>query len=292
MSNRFTVLTFNIMKFGGPVKARKVIERVLALEPRPDLIGFQEVFNTPFLGIFRNARRILAKALAAEGYEVFFTRTGGLPVPIFRDGLLVAAASDRWKIVETDAVPLRRKGVDRRFLQRVCLRPVGGERSISLFNTHLSAGDGDKGLEKRLEQGGKALQAIDDWAARHGSVASILVGDFNAVRPELDRILQDRIGPRFQDTWANAHRDGEATFTVTFDRENTIIARLPPRRQPEASERIDHVFLSSGAPSGAERPVVSRRSEIVLTAKEDTRRGPENLSDHYGVLTEFELRAA
>lgn len=290
MAMHFSVLTYNTFKFGGKVDPQEVINRVLAV--KPDVVGLQEVFNTRITAFglrARNAKRLLRLGLEAAGYATCWRKTGGFPglSAGVRDGLLLAVRRDKWDFDhrrDYRDVLLRASGFDRRGIQCALLRERGGAgRTIAFYNTHLSVGTGETARRRRSEQVHRALSFIHDIETHKAPVASILVGDFNSLEnaSELQPIrLGNGSGTRFEDTFRakNSHHPG-----VTLDVDNTIVRERP--KPPEASMRIDYVFLRPVTENGDPPSVVTQDSRVVLTelVKE------KNLSDHYGVVTDFEL---
>ncbi len=304
MSFRFTALTYNLYKLGSPVAPETVLDQVLDLEP--DLAGFQEVFNTrlalPFLEPARNARKLLERRLAAAGYVTRWLPTGGLghwSVLLggrFQDGLLVAAKGERWELdPERDYLPtiLGQHGFDRRGLQCLLVRARAKDGPLLAFcNTHLSAGTDEERRGRRRRQLAAAVEFLRRLETERRPAATLLVGDFNA--REGDEIVGALTAPadpadRFEDAWRAVNPP--PAEGLTFDRDNTIVARRQAKGTAESSARIDYVFLrpDPGQATGA-APVEIEASQVVLDAPHPAGApGAENLSDHYGVLTELRL---
>lgn len=300
----FKVLTFNTFKFGGPVAPERVIERILALEP--DVVGFQEVFNTRLsIGIrARNARRLLEQGLEPRGFGTRW-QPASSPGPFsplvfnkFRDGILTAARRSTWDFdlgKDYFSQRLNDTTFKRRVIQGLVLTEKGAGTKIAFFNTHLSVGTTDEVRDRRKDEIARALAFIGRIEAEHRPAASILVGDFNAVKDEIGPTLLD-LAPtaRFQDTWAESNLGEPPESGNTIDVGNTLIQARPPDRRRE-SMRIDYVLLrphpgEREAGAAAVEPV---SSQVRLAAKEQVVRdgvgSEENLSDHYGVLTEFRV---
>lgn len=291
----FKVLTFNLFKLGGPVAADRVVDRILDLEP--DVAAFQEVFNTRNTVGFRsrNARKILRRRLqggggsAGAGFETVWQPASG-PGPFrfllanrLRDGLLLAVRTAVWDVSLADdysSASLNDRTFTRRVIQGLLLRPRGSDTGIAVFNTHLTVGTGDAERARRREEIGRALDFIAGVEDQHRPAASILTGDFNSVSQELAPTLLDlRPDPPFRDTWREANLEVDEREGNTIDLDNTIVRDRPPRPRDE-SMRIDFILLSSREPA---LDVTSSR--VVLNERDpDT---DQNLSDHYGVLTEF-----
>ncbi len=299
MSGKFSVLTYNILKLSGPATRESVLKRVLALEPRPDIIGFQEVFSTGLGRFLRNARGFLEESLRSRGFETFWSPASGfrlLASDCFRDGLLLATRQDRWAIDGSGgrmAETLEDGVVMRRVIQGVLLRERMSDGSvIAFFNTHLSAGTGRRVARRRRQQIARAIDFIERIEAEHRPLATILVGDLNAELNQLGDVLPQRKGLRFIDTWRAA--TSQKLESVTMDRHNTLVqSRLFGRGKRLKNARIDHVLLRPD-PEDAQPPLIRpTKSDIVLKERVAQRTGaqtgPHNLSDHYGVLTEFEI---
>ncbi len=298
MAVDFRVLSFNIFKFGSEADPGVVLEKILELEP--DVMGFQEVFNTK-LGLFgfkaRNAKRILEEGLAAHGYHTAWAPASG-PGPFsvltgkkFHDGLMLAARTERWDF-DPDADhmvrELPKKGFDRRIVHCLVLKEKGGGRAIAVCNTHLTVGTKDKIVDLREQQTREILGFLGEIEGGRGPVAAILVGDFNAQRDsrEIDLLVAPgEPSQRCVDTWAQTNLHSEDRG-ITYDLDNTIIAAKKKRK--EAGARIDFIFLRPDPFQEGTGGVVSPLASRVVLKERDPASG-QNLSDHYGVLTEFRL---
>ncbi len=293
MAMQFRALTYNVFKFGGRVNPEAVVDQVLPLDF--DVIGIQEVFNSRLsaFGIrAHNARKILGRRQGEAGYETRWRATGG-PGPFriltgmrFQDGLMIGVRRDKWRFDPAQDYfdeLLRRRGFDRRGIQCVLLREKeGAGRTVAFCNTHLSVGMNDRQRQRRVDQIAKALDFIGRIENENQPVATIFVGDFNAL-DNAGELAPIRLGtpqsPRFADTFRDLN-PGDEGFTVAV--ENTIVQDRD--KPPEGSARIDYVYLRP-APGvgGVETVVTPVSSRVVLTQRVDGK----NLSDHYGILAEF-----
>lgn len=268
MAVTIQVLTFNTMKLGTPVAPRDVLAEVVDVElgdgsrVAPDVIGFQEVFNTRYPPLpARNVKKELERTLGNE-FVLRWDRASGPGIGNwFQDGLLVAARKDRFKVVNGDRVRFGRYGAfERRIGQFMALELEGGI-VVHVYNTHLSVGED------------KAGRRLDEIAKMHGFVrrkeeelpaqASLWMGDFNSVPESEEHRAVTCEG--WRDTWEAMGKSGPQ---ATLDPANSLVGA------GKTARRIDFVFLKT-------RSGTVTHSEIVLHKLVDG----NNLSDHYGVLT-------
>lgn len=227
-----------------------------------DFIAFQEVFD-------RKAQ-VLEK-LPQYPYRVYGPSGKGLKTSA---GLLFAS---RWPILDarrrrysickgTDC--MARKGM---LFVRVRIPGIG---EVDLFNTHLNAAGSE---EIRLAQLEELHAFIQEFA---GDNPLLMLGDFN-FHPET------RAYSRFLD-WTSA-RDAHSVH-VEMNPDLTPVEKegftSDPRRNPHLSEnapsqRIDYIFYRAAL----DQEMELSKARLVFDAPVQGR----HLSDHFGVLADFEV---
>ena len=247
---------------GVPGRLRRLPDALAALDA--DIVCLQEVYQ-------RRQQDWLRRALGDR-----YPHAAGMPAGGFRLGSdlmvlskypITAIRSLRFEVAMTE----ERLFTDRGF-QLVDLElPVAG--SVRLVNLHASAG----GLFRHPE--GAAAETIrtrqiDQVLRSAGEGPVVLAGDFNAgseASPVHYRMVLDA---GYRDAFAAADGAG-----ASWDPRNPLVAG--GKEHHLQAQRIDHVFLNHSAAAKL-RPADAR---IVLD-------GSPPLSDHYGVLVEFEASAA
>jgi endonuclease/exonuclease/phosphatase family metal-dependent hydrolase len=255
-----TVLTFNLhgWEIEWPARLSTIVGELEEL--RPDVIGLQEVLQTPGTGGVDNSARAIADSLYRRTgirYEYIFERTH-TGWGLYDEGLAIMTKH----IVLEEGVRNLPVGVfQRKALYCRVLTPAG---IINFFDTHLSHLPGDEPV--RVEQVKTMKSFVEERSADGVPAANIVCGDFNAVptSPPIRNMTEpDSEGVRFLDSWAESN-PGESGYTVTAESPNA---------------RIDYVFLKAGERS---RVVDSR---LVLNKPGQ---GGVYPSDHFGVLSTFE----
>lgn len=289
---RFRVLTFNTLKFGGPVPPERVMDRMLELEP--DVILLQEVFNTRRIrDDFRalDAQRLLTERLEGDFHVAWMATSGPRGVlgfflgRRFRDGLMIAARKDRWDFGPRRDHHTRLFPALGRFNVRgthaVVLTGRGGTGAgaeagdaprVLVANTHLTRGTDAEHVAGRREQATELQRFVAELERETGADGVIVGGDFNA--PDGDPVIQE-LAAQFRDSFREIEPDAPG---FTFDVANTLVGE-----RPEGSERIDYLWLRSPG----NRALHVHSASVVLD-EPDPETG-QNLSDHYGLLAELEI---
>lgn len=254
------VVTFNL--YGAPnsdwaIRQKMILDELEQIQP--DLIGFQEVVQTPAPGVGDDNRaKILADSLfyrTGYFYDFVFAYTH-LSWNQFDEGIAILT---RHQILDSEELALPPGLFHRKALWCRVLTPAG---MINFFDTHLSFGNQEP---VRIQQ----VQAIMAFVAAKNAdslaAANLLCGDFNAIPSSLPIHLlttPDSAGGFYYDSWAVAN-PGQPGFTV-------------PSNNPDA--RIDYIFLKDGEYGEV------LGSQIVLNQPNANNIFP---SDHFGVLSWF-----
>ena len=275
-SDFITVVSFNVLH-GGPWSGfagdGRRLERRLEMVGealaglRPDVIALQEASVSRRLG---NVPERLAGRLGL--HHAYAPATSH----VFGDGLLSRlivgvlgfhegpAILSRFPIVarQVHALPRCDSYLDPRVILRARLDTPWG--LVDVFSTHTSR---DSCQVRRV---------AELVGQRRNGLPSVLMGDFNNVETSVAiRALTDEAG--FIDTYRRANPDARGA----------TVWQRPDAPVTTASRRVDYVFLIPGLDVRGR----VRGSRVIL---DTPHRLPEGSllwpSDHYGVLTELELR--
>lgn len=264
MPRTLRVLTLNLWGDSGDISRRMDIAVAEAKALKLDVIGLQEVRESP--GGLRQAEEF---ARAIDGQYEF-----GAADPDSAGGPIGNAVVSRLPMRNPACIPLPTPRGDFRVALAVELEtPVG---RLSFISTHLSW-ELDASVV-REEQ----VVSVDAFArTRHRDLPTIMVGDFNAT-PDADsiRFLTGRKSLRSKSTyWRDAfarvrpHSDG-----YTWSERNPLVAA-----HVERNRRIDYVFIGPLGPDGRGSILDAR---VALDVP-----GPDGVfgSDHFGVYAEIAL---
>lgn len=246
------ILTLNTWQEKGPWQDRwEVIFKGLE-DYDPDLVCFQEVFNSQW------AKEL--KERAGFPYLFFPAEPSGLMVlsqfPILKDGCLTMKTQSPTEDYKRYALFIEIEAQNSR---------------LAVFNTHLSWRlDEGKIREKQVEE---LLNFIDENTDRH---EILVTGDFNAP-PETPELELMRTQGSFRDVYALLH-EGQGSQRYTWDNENPY-AREPRVLMPD--RRIDYIFSRNSS------TLLSHLSSVEIVFTEPAG-GGIYASDHYGVLAAFE----
>ena len=255
-----TVLTFNLhgWEIEWPTRLSMIVGELEELQP--DLIGLQEVLQTPGTGGVDNSAKVIADSLYRRTgirYEYIFERTH-TGWGRYDEGLGIMT---RHIILEEGVRDLPVGVFQRKALYCRVLTPAG---IINFFDGHLSHLAQDE--EVRVAQVKEMKEYVEEKSADGVPAANIVCGDFNAIpdSPPIRNMTDvDPEGVRYLDSWAESN-PAQSGYTV-------------PAESPNA--RIDYVFLRDGD----ESEVIDSR--LVLHQP-----GPGGVypSDHIGVFSTFE----
>jgi len=284
--NRFKVLTFNLAKFYSRLDKKHIMDQVL--KHKPDLIALQEVDQIrTLLGRLeiRGAKKFVLNYLKSKGYETkwhsasresFFSRIFSYIVYSKKCGSLIAF-NEKFKLLSEKQYRLSKRfiiwifAVEKRILHHLNLTHRKTKTKINFLNTHLTFRDS----EKRAEEINKFRNVIDK------KNIYILAGDFNT-KPDTPEYLK-LIKMGFTDTFRFKNK---GKLGYTWEADNSLIQRqikipLITRMMKDFKEnqRVDYIFIKPA------NKIKIISSDVIL----DKKYKGENLSDHYGVLTEFEI---
>lgn len=220
----------------------------------PDLVALQEAAQTTEIA---NRAQVIAEA---AGYEYVWTSADMGEPEDYKGG---PAVLSRWPIASQTIEDLRFDGrpgeYQSRAIRIVASSPFG---PIAFVGVHVTTIDADN-LQRDQILGGASLLLQEEH-----DQPSFYAGDFNVV-PDSEGILalkglDDGV---FSDAWTLARPD-DSGFTY-------------PSSGPD--RRIDYIFAKSGTVQRAEPSSCT----LYTNASQGTR-----VSDHLGVLCDFELRDA
>lgn len=256
----FRILTFNLhgWEIEWPTRLGMIVDEIEELEP--DVIGLQEVLQTPGTGGIDNSARVIADSLYRRTgirYEYVFERTH-TGWGLYDEGLAIMS---RHVMLETGVRDLPVGVFQRKALYCRALTPAG---IMNFFDVHLSHLAQDEPV--RVAQVGEIKEFVEEKSADDIPAANIVCGDFNAIpgSPPIRNMTEvDAEGVRYLDSWAVSN-PGQSGYTV-------------PAESPNA--RIDYVFLRAGD-----------NSEVIDSRRVLKNPGPGGVypSDHIGVLSTFQ----
>jgi len=243
------VLTLNTWQERGPWQERweVIFEGLQILQP--DLVFFQEVFNSDWL------------------QEV--SRRTQMATVVYHETASGLALLSRYPKLESGSRQLKGQSVRedyRRYLLHAKFQTEGGV--FFAFNTHLSWMLED--AQVRAAQTQEIASAVREIA---GSGESLIAGDFNTVAwaPEIRLLTAEN---SFTDIYAALH-PGAPGLTWTYDNFYTREGR-----HPLPDRRIDYIFSHQG------KVLLSCPKTAKVVFDTPGRRGIL-ASDHYGVCAEF-----
>ena len=246
------ILSLNTWQERGPWRERwEVILRGLE-EYRPDIIGFQEVFNADWVRKIQRRSGYFSLALAGKG------ETG-------------LALMSRYPLLRWQCLKMRTQSPTEPYSRYALFAEFGtGKGTVSVFNTHLSWRLPESSV--RQKQVGELSGFIQNQAIG-GEIA--VMGDFNATpdAPEIAQLMKqgdltDTYGQRYPKkpglTWSHAN-----PYSLEAARLDACYP-LPERR-------IDYIFVKKGS-----RLVKSLQDIQIVYTRRDAR--GFWASDHYGLL--------
>lgn len=253
------ILTFNI--YGAPnsqwpTRLGMILDELEQIQP--DIIGFQEVVETPGFGGVDNFARVIAESLLVRTgvqYEFYWQRTH-FSWSTYDEGVAIMTIHI---VLENDFIDLPPGVFNRKAVMARVLTPFG---IVDFFNTHLSYGDQQSVRNAQVE-------AIKNYISQKNadSVATItlLTGDFNSgpSAPSIQMLVQpDTSGVFYHDSWDYIN-PGVPGYTI-------------PSNAP--NDRIDYIFLKDG-----------QYGEILDSKQVLKTPNAQNLypSDHIGVASTF-----
>jgi endonuclease/exonuclease/phosphatase family metal-dependent hydrolase len=222
------IVTFNIHGFQDdwPMRQSMILEELSEIEP--DIVGFQEVLETPGLKGADNSAKVLSERLSTvtgQNYNYIFIDTH-FAWGMYDEGLAIMTPH---LILDWDVQLLPATIFQRKALWARILTPEG---IIHFVTTHLDHLAQDEPTREAQVLAVKAFIAEKDVLPH---AASVVCGDFNATpeAPSIQHLVQsDSSDIRYIDTWAHAN-PGSPGYTM-------------PSNAP--SRRIDYIFLKEEGP--------------------------------------------
>ena len=246
------IVSYNIMgmKPGSYPETRLkiIIQNLKQLDP--DIIGLQEICESPSSGGSDNQGRIIADSLTAFfgiPYSIYYSATHMAWNGQFREMIGIIT---KHPVEQQGFVDLPKGTFPRKVVWNHIVTPLG---RVNFFNTHL---DGES-TGATLSQVQKMLAYVDECSFAFPGAATILTGDLNNI-PTSESITT--ISSALDDSWTKVNGSLPG-YTVPCDAPNA---------------RIDYVFYKSSK-------IKPLASAVVM--KESFRGNYP--SDHAGVMTTF-----
>jgi endonuclease/exonuclease/phosphatase family metal-dependent hydrolase len=257
------IVTFNLhgWELDWPARQTMIVEELSKIQP--DVVGLQEVLETPGRNGVDNSAKTLAKRLSiATGYNYHyvFVQTH-FAWGRYDEGIAILT---RHLILDSDVRFLPATIFQRKALWARILTPEG---IIHFVTTHLDHLPQD---EPNREAQVNAIKKFVEEKNSLQHATTVVCGDFNATpaAPSIQHLTQkDNLGIQYIDTWTSANPNLPG-YTVPSD---------------APSQRIDYIFVKAeGAPPAFTASQVLHQPNA------------NNLypSDHIGVMTTFSTRAS
>ncbi|MFA6600668.1 MAG: endonuclease/exonuclease/phosphatase family protein [Candidatus Omnitrophota bacterium] len=243
------ILTLNTWQKRGPWQERwQVLLEGLA-HLRPDIVGFQELFDS--------------------GWAETVRRAAGYPHLVFSNEKAGLVFLSRYPVLRSSCLVMKTQAPSEEYLRYSLFAEVdAGGKPLALFNTHLSW---------RPEEGpireAQAAELLADADLKADGRETLAMGDFNAApgTPEINRMTH---GGGFADIYGCAHPGDPG---ITWDNAHPYVQMastvLPDRR-------IDFLFARN------RRALLGNLVSARRVYLEPDSRGIF-ATDHYGVLAEF-----
>lgn len=259
------VLTLNLWNVGHALDHRNTLVASGLQRLRPDIVCLQEVSRNPATQQLRSELFAAPCGLPHHLFSGFgeTTSRSGESVPAAMEGLAILS---RYPALRQMTVALSNFPGDfprQAFLAEFAVK----ERRIAVVTTHLAYPPTFS--REREIQTRQVLEGIDQFTSQGDVDAIILTGDFNdeCDASSIQAILKSRHG--FRDAYSACHPTGTG---ATFASSNPYAGQ-----GFDPGLRIDFIFATPNL-----RPVE-------CTPVFDGNRDLDPVSDHFGVLCEFEL---
>lgn len=167
--------------------------------------------------------------------------------------------------------------------------------TVTVFNTHTQSGDSENNMEARASQLAQLGVSISIWRALHPTHVVIVVGDFNVIG------LSAEYGGAMQSSMGNLAGvvDGAKNMPVLGNSDNCTSCTTNELREhfspdEETSTRLDYILYANALDDSVRvvpRTYFRRAYQIPASSNELCGSGlcTRDLSDHYGVMMEFDL---
>lgn len=258
------ILTLNLWNVNPPFERRMDVALTAIKALRPDVIGLQEVVESP-----PGLRQSEAFARAIDGDVRFFAAD-----ETSDHGPIGNAVISRLPMGPAEGLRLPSPAGDTRVALAVDLETSAG--MLSFITTHLSWELDASPVRERQ------VVALDGFAReRRRLLPSVMTGDFNAgpdsdvVRFLTGRCSLEGAGTYWRDAYARIHPHSDG---YTWSAMNPYVAR-----HVERNRRIDFIFVGELGPDqrGA---IIDARVVLDMPASDGT-----FASDHFGVYAEIAL---
>ena len=237
------IVTFNLHGWQGDWPARQAMILEELAEIQPDIVGFQEVLETPGTNGIDNSAKIIAERLSkltGIHYNMIFTPTH-LAWAMYDEGIAIMT---RHTILDEDFRVLPSSLFARKALWAKILTPQG---IVHFVTTHLHHVQQDEAT--RVSQVNLVKSFIAEKDTTNHAI-SVLCGDFNATPGAASiqlLVQQDSTGIRYGDTWAMAN-PGSPGFTIPAEAPNSRIDYIfVKEKQPLQNLTVKLVFNQRGA---------------------------------------------
>lgn len=290
LNMKLKILTFNaglfeLRAFGLPVikpadflKERLETMPAEILKVDADIIALQEVY-------FHNHQNFLIEKLKNRYHYYFYKRTSAVKV---NNGLMILS---KFPITKQFYFPLKNKGpLDERTIAQKgildCIVNINGFGELRIINLHPTAGgflykqDSPEIIEIRNNQINQAYELSTST-----KLPTVILGDFNTGPEIAQENYNFLLQKQFIDSYLSfADREGIQP-EVTWDA--GISLNKKGTHSESISQRIDHIYIS---PEFQERFTIENcwvvfKEQVVKTPTENVQ-----ISDHYGMLTEFKKK--
>jgi len=251
------ILTYNIqgMKPGTEpeVRLEEIIKKLKDINP--DIIGLQEI-NETLSDVTTNQAKIIADSLSQYfgiTYNYYYSFTHLSWNNQYREYVGIIT---KYPVIDKGYKSLPQGTFPRKVVWDYIDTPIG---KINFFSTHLSYSN----ESYRNQQVDSIIPYITEQENNNDGVASILVGDFNAIPTDtpIKKLTSNGTDSFYYDTYHKIYPYGDPGYTVQSD---------------APSRRIDYIFLKNNTQLKIENSYVTMK-EPFLDSK--------YCSDHLGVIT-------
>ena len=243
------ILTLNTWQECGPWRERWEIIFAGLEKMKPDIIGFQEVFNPSWA-------------------EEIQKRTG-YPALVFPEepaGLLILS---RFPVLQRECLTMKTRSPTETYFRYVLFAKLKTEKGpLAVFNTHWSWQLTDSSIRQK-----QAEEFLEFARQKAGDAANLAMGDFNSMAgtPEIRKLKEAGWG----DAFAALHPQ---TPGFTWDNANPY-AFGSNHAMPD--RRIDYIHTLNAS------QILGRLESVKVVFAEPDSQG-RFASDHYGVLATFQ----
>jgi len=250
-------------------RAPRIARALLPL--RLDIICLQEIFHHSLQVLFANQLQHEFPHAAGFARPGLKTRLGNELLTLSRFPV------SEVQLIRFTHAPMEEKIFTSKGFYH-CTVEIPGLGNIDLINFHTTAGGANTHPEHARMEELRHNQINQILAYSRKLDRVILAGDLNAGPQTSIRNYQQVLQSGYIDAFTSVKTEG-----YSWDPGNPLVANGRERHLP--AQKIDHIFMSKSL-SGILRPVAA---DIVLTGEGELAGGLQSLSDHYGVMVEFEI---